>query len=455
MSIRYFGRVLLTGMLAASAANALAQGQTGWKVGVASVDVTPRESIWMAGFASRTKPSESVASDLHVKALALQDQTGKTSVIVTSDLVALRRALTDVIAERCQKKYGLPRERLLMNASHNHSGPDLSLEGGTTPRQQQTQEYTKDLLDKIVDVVGKSIESLAPATLQFDQGLAGIGVNRRRSRPNTRQLPGPVDQDVPVLAARAPDGKLRAILFGYACHVTTMAGYAISADYAGFAQTEVERLYPGAVAMFIQGAGADTNPLPRYHFEDPELMQRSLELAKLYGKVLGASVDLVIRGKMAPVTGPINAAFQYVDVPFEPLPPRQELEARSKSADENRKAQAERLLRALDAGTKIPDRYPYGIQVYYFGSGLKLIALTGEVVVDYALRLKAAYGWDDTWIAGYSNDVPGYIPSKRVLLEGGYETSGAAGGAFSAALEETIVEKVDAVLRLTKPADLR
>lgn len=450
--------LLLAGLLVAAGTSVLAQGQSEWKAGVASVDITPSGPTWMAGFASRNKPSEGVASNLHVKALALQDKTGKISVIVTADLVTLRRALTDVIAERCQKKYGIARDRILLNASHTHSGPELSLPAATpnpqqTERQRAAEKYTLALLDKVVDLVGRSIADLAPATLQFDQGLAGIGVNRRRSRPNTRQFPGPVDQDVPVLAVRASDGKLRAVLFGYACHPTTMAGYVISADYAGFAQTEVERLYPGAIALFVQGCGADTNPLPRYHFEDPALLLRSQELAGLYGKVLGAAVDLVLRGKMTPVTGPLSTAFEYVDVPFEPLPPREELEARAKSTEVNRKAQAERLLRALDAGTKIPDRYPYGVQVYYFGSGLKIIALTGEVVVDYALRLKAAHGWDDTWVAGYSNDVPGYIPSKRVLLEGGYETSGGAGGAYSAALEETIVEKVDAVLRLAKQAN--
>ena len=309
------------GLLAFLAELVFAQPQPQWKAGAAAVNVTPRESTWMAGFASRNRPSEGIASDLYVKALALQDETGAVSVIVTSDLVALRKALTDIIAERCQQKYGLPRERLLINASHTHSGPELSLEGGTTPRQQQALQYTKDLLDRIVDVVGRSIAGLQPAIIEFEQGWAGIGVNRRRTRPGTRHLPGPVDQDVPVLTVRSPDRKLRAVLFGYACHPTTMAGYVISADYAGFAQSEVERLYPGAIALFVQGAGADTNPLPRYHFEDAELLKRSEELARLYGKVLGAAVDLVIRGKMTRVNGPIHAAFEYVDVPFEPLPP--------------------------------------------------------------------------------------------------------------------------------------
>jgi hypothetical protein len=318
-------------------------------------------------------------------------------------------------------------------------------------RYQAAEKYTKDLVDKIVGVVGKAIADLAPAKVEFGQGLAGFAVNRRRSRPNTRQFPGPVDHDVPVLAVRAPDGKPRAILFGYACHPTTAAGYDITADYPGYAQTELEKLYPGSIALFVQGGGADSNPLPRYHSHDAQLVKRSLELSAMYGKILSLAVDLVMNAKMVEVNGPIASVFEYVDIPFAPVPSRTELEAQRKSSDGDLRARAERMVRALDAGTKVPDRYAYGIQILRFGSGLKIIALSGEVVVDYALRLKAAHGWEDTWLAGYSNDIPGYIPSRRVLLEGGYETGGAAGGAFSTAIEEIILEKVDALLRRTQP----
>jgi hypothetical protein len=444
-------------LFAAWPANLPAQG--GWKAGVASVDVTPQGPAWLAGFASRDKPSEGVWSALRVKSLALEDASGRTFVIVTADLIGLRRAVSDMVAEKCREKYGLARERLLLNASHVHSGPELSLGGGPVPperaaRQEAAVKYTTELADKIVSLVGRSIADLKPASVEFGQGLAGFAVNRRRSRPNTRQFPGPVDHDVPVLAVRAPDGQLRAILFGYACHPTTNAAYKITADYPGYAQTELEKLYPGAIALFVQGCGADSNPLPRYHSFDRQLIDRSHELSMLYGRILALSVDLVLRSKMAPVAGPIRAAFEYVDVPFEPLPTREELELRRKSPDGDRRSQAERLIRALDSGVKLPTHYPYGIQVCHFSNGLKIVALSGEVVVDYALRIKATHGWENTWLAAYSNDIPGYVPSRRVLLEGGYETGGAAGGAFSTAAEEVIVERVDALVRRTAPPQL-
>src|SRR5438477_8457271 len=100
-------------LLISVVASSRVQGQ--WKAGVAKVAITPTESIWMAGYAARTKPSEGVQTDLYLKALALDDGSGRASVLVTSDLVGLRRQVADVIAERCEKEYGLTRDRLVIN----------------------------------------------------------------------------------------------------------------------------------------------------------------------------------------------------------------------------------------------------------------------------------------------------------------------------------------------------
>jgi hypothetical protein len=78
------------------------------------------------------------------------------------------------------------------------------------------------------------------------------------------------------------------------------------------------------------------------------------------------------------------------------------------------------LLKKLDAGEDLPRSYPYPVQTWRLGDGLTMVALGGEVVVDYSLRLKKELG-GDVWVAGYANDVMAYIPSRRVLKEGGYE----------------------------------
>ncbi len=446
--------------LAAAAKYAGAADRPAWRAGTAKTDITPRESIWMAGYGVRTHPSEGVRQPLFVKALALEDQTGAKSVMVTSDLLGFPRVVAEPIARECQAKLGLSRERLALNSSHTHSGPVIgdmlrpAYPAMTAQQQDVITRYTAELIVKVVETVSAAIANLAPAALAFGQGEAGFGVNRRRV--TLRHLPGPVDPDVPVLGVRDAAGQLRAVLFGYACHNTTLGDYQINGDWAGFAQAHLEQSYPGAVALYAQGCGADINPLPRYQGSDPRLQTYAVELAKDYGKIAAVAVDLVLHNKMKTVEGPVRAAYSLVDVPFHNVPSRQDLETRAhdQSASVAERRWAQYMLDKMAKDGKLADRYPYPVQVWQFGHSLKLIVMGGEVVTDYSLRLKREYGWDDTWVAGYSNDVFAYIPSLRVLHEGGYEGGGAMipygqPAPFGAAVEEIIIEQVADLMRKT------
>jgi neutral ceramidase len=97
----------------------------GWKAGLARVDVTPTESMWMAGYAARTTPSEGVEQPLFAKVLVLADESGAQTAIITLDLIGIPRWLRDDLAGEAAKRYGIPPERLLLNASHTHCGPEL------------------------------------------------------------------------------------------------------------------------------------------------------------------------------------------------------------------------------------------------------------------------------------------------------------------------------------------
>lgn len=456
-----YGFVIATLLLSFSV---LAQGQSEWKAGAAKVDITPTEPIWLAGYAARNKPSEEVLQHIYLKALALRNGTGKTSVIVTSDLVGLSLSMVETIRQRSQQKYGLTRGRLILNYSHNHSAPvtddvlhlyyELNLQ-----QKSVVDRYTKKLLDDYVEVIGSSIRNLAPATLAFEQGLAGFAVNRRRARPGLRHLPGPVDQDVPVLSVRGKHGRLRAILFGYACHNTTLGQYQVSGDYAGYAQEALEKVYPDAIALFLMGCGGDQNPLPRYQGNNPEMTHYSVELARSYGQILAAAVDLVLQGEMQPVSGPLKTAFDTVDVPLQKAPTREELQSTLQQADHAFERRGiEYLLAVLDREGKLPTSYPYPVQVWQFGRSLKLIGLTGEPVVDYSLRFKRQYGWEKTWVAGYNNELLAYVPSLRVLKEGSYEgtegmTEYGLPAPFGEAIEELIAEKVAELVRRTSGSE--
>ena len=417
------------------------RGETAWKAGVAKADITPTESIWLAGYGDRTRPSEGVLHNINVKALALAGEAGKPVVLLTADLVGIPREISDPVASRCEKEFNLARDRLILNASHTHSAPVVTRSASprelTEPQWQAVDRYQAFLIGKMVGVIGSALKNMAPATVKFGQSFAGIAVNRRRAYPNSRSRTTQVDPDVPVMSVTGADGKLRAIVVGYACHATVLNTYQVSGDWPGFAQEDIEKSHPGAVALFVQGAGADANPLPR----------RSVELARLYGQVLAAAVEDVLDSPMKPVEGPIRSALEIVQVPFQQVPSRDELLSKYPARPRPRIA---RWIDAQARGEKLPEYYPYAVEVWRYGNSLKLIALSGEVVSDYSLRLKARYGWEDTWIAGYSNDVFGYTPSARVVREGGYEAeqSGYV-SQFSSAIEELIVEKVAVLMDRT------
>ncbi len=428
----------------------------GWQAGVAKVDITPAESVPLAGYGGKTRMSERVEHPIWIKALALRDDSGATSVLVTADLVGLSTKMVERIAKPALEKHGIARERLILNTSHNHSCPVtedvLWLYYELTPEEAATRDrYTARLYEQYDEVIGKAVANLAPAELAFEQGLAGVGVNRRRSRgPGTRQLGGQVDQDVPVITVRSGE-QMKAIVFGYSCHTTALGGLSINGDYAGFAQLELEKSFPGSVAMFVQNCGGDANPLPRIRGRDAE----ASGLAGMYGHILAEAVRQVVAAKMIPLTGPIRAAMGETELFLQPGLPLEELQQRVPKLAGMPKREFEHIIRQYQTLGAPPDRVKYPIQVWRFGPEFTLIALTGETVVDYSLKFKATYGWDSTWVCGYNNDLLSYVPSSRVLEEGGYE--GATGmyeyghrAPYTATVEEQITKKVDELVNATK-----
>lgn len=428
----------------------------GFKAGLAKVAITPEKPVWMAGYAARNKPSEGKFHDLWAKALAVQDAQGNRLVIVTTDLLGLPGALTSEISEHANKSYRLRRDQILFNSSHTHTGPTLagSLAGAYALDAGQTKavnDYTYQLKGKLINLIGEAVKDLSPAKLSFGRGTAQFAMNRREKKPdgsitNGVNRDGPVEHEVPVLKVESAAGQLRGVLFGYACHNTTLTGgfYQLSGDYAGFAQLEIEKAHPGATALFVAGCGADVNPYPR----------GKLELAQQYGGELANAVQQVLAGAMSPLSGQTKSVLGGVKIAFAPLPTKEEWQSRLKDSNDFRRRHAERRLAELERGGKLMSDYPYTIQLFQIGD-LKLVALAGEVVTDYSLRLKKELG-GNTWVAGYSNDLCSYIPSARMYAEGGYEVVESMiyydlPGPYTPAIEDRIIGKVHELNRqLTK-----
>lgn len=424
--------------------------QATWRAGVAKVSITPEKSLWLTGYGSRNQPSTGVINELYVKVLALEDGSGKPIVLVCADVLGLPGDVGQRIAERVRQEWGLRRDRILLNSSHTHCGPSIAHPGqmlygprATDGQRRDVEQYTASLETKVVAAVAQAMATLGPAKLRYGHARANFGMNRRLKTDKGFVIgenpAGPVDHDVPLLVVESPGGKTRAIVFGYACHNTTIGGdvYQFCGDYAGFAAEELEKSRQGTVAMFVQGCGGDINPSPR----------GTVDLARQHGKTLADAVELAIGSTNVMTGGPVRSAYETVPIGFAASPTRQELTRQLEHKDIYFQWQARELLKVMEHDGKLPSQYAYPVQVWQFGKDLTLITLAGEVVVDYSIRLKSELGADRTWVAGYCNDVFAYIPSRRVLEEGGYEAAGAMvyyvhPGPFVPTVEETIVAKV-------------
>lgn len=397
------------------------QPSSGWKAAVSTVAITPQESMWMAGYAARDHPSEGVRHAIWAKALVLEDRSGNLAVLVTTDLVGIRQELSQRIRDRLMDQYGLSREQVILNSSHTHTGPEtdyaryqFQLDG---VQLDKIKRYAEGLEDKIVDLVGSTMKSLKPVQLYAENGVTRFQVNRRNNREaslvHQEALNGPNDYAVPVLKITEEQGDMIALVFGYACHPTVLSDYFISGDYAGFAQLELEKRYPGTTALFFQGAGADQNPLPR----------RTVPLARQYGKELAAAVERVLHEEMRPLDSELATAYTEIDLTFaKPSPSREELveiTGEDSGYPDYLKQNARVLIAKLDKGESLITSYPYPVQVWRLGDQA-IFSFGGELLIGYAIALKQLFG-PDTFVMGYSNDVMAYIPTKTVLQEGGYE----------------------------------
>ena len=394
---------------------------SGWKAGVAKVVITPQQSMWMAGYAARDHASEGMMHELWAKALALEDSLGNRAVLITTDILGFTKDISDRIKGQLSLKLNLSDAQIILSASHTHCGPVLAnalkdIYPLNAEEHEKIQQYSSLFETQIVAVAVEAFRVMEPVRIFAENGVSRFQVNRRNNNDRTlvqqTELKGPNDYAVPVLKITNHSDDVKAIVFGYACHSTTLDIYEWCGDYPGFAQIALEEKYPGIVAMFFQGAGADQNPLPR----------RTVPLAKQYGQTLAASVERVLEDPMRSLPAALATAYAEIDLPLSPAPSVEELEkliTETRSLSAYYRRWAERFIAECKSGIPPMTSYPYPIQVWNLG-GLPVMSLGGELVVGYAIGLKKMFG-HDIFVMGYCNDVMAYIPSVTILNEGGYE----------------------------------
>ncbi|MCI0376018.1 MAG: neutral/alkaline non-lysosomal ceramidase N-terminal domain-containing protein [Gemmataceae bacterium] len=418
---------------------ASAQEAGAYQVGLAKIDITPRHSIRLNGFGFRRAESEGVTQRIWAKAIAIDDGQNGPALLITVDILGIPGEIRAELGKRLEKKTGLKPSRLALTASHTHTAPMLKDANQTIfsvpiPKEHldNIDRYTKEFIDKLEEVTLQALKDRQPAKLSWGVGTVGFAKNRRPQG-------GPVDHDLPVLVVKTPAGKVRAVYVNYACHCVTLSHNKISGDWAGFAQEAIEDAYPGALALVSIGCGADSNP-------SSGVSKDKVEVAALQGREIAAEVQRLLKGFLAPVQGKLTTAEKTIPLPLAALPDRAGWEAKAQGKDaigHHARVQLEKL----DRKEKLPEHVDYFIHTWRFGDSLAMVFLPGEVVVDFSLRLKRELDRKRLWINAYANDDPCYIPSERVLKEGGYEGGGAMiyydlPGAFLPGLEIKIIDAV-------------
>lgn len=411
-------------------------------VGAAQRDITPDYPVRLSGFGFRRTESEGVTQRIWAKALAFADEKQGPAILITADNLCVPDDITAEIARRLGPKTGLKRERLAITATHTHTAPMLTgviptLFGMPIPpeHQKNIDRYTKEFIDALEQVALDAVQSIAPSRLSWAKGAAKFAVNRRTKG-------GPVDHDLPMLAVHDTEGKLRAVYFSYACHCVTLSDNKISGDWAGFAQGKIQELLPGVVALASVGCGADSNPSSRATAEKPDAYaEQGTEIAREVQRLLG---------ELKPIGSSPETRYARLDLALAEGRSRAEWEARAKQQDAAG-YHARVNLERLDRGEALPQKINYPIQTWLFGEDLAIVFLPGETVVDFSLRLKREFDRNKLWVNGYSNDGRCYIPSERILKEGGYEGGDAMiyydfPQRFAPGLEQKIIDTVAAQL---------
>jgi putative membrane-bound dehydrogenase-like protein len=389
------------------------QDTTPYSVGVAKVDITPDYPVRLNGFGGRRQESDGVSQRIYATALAISHLDSDPLVIVTVDSLGIRSEMVDEVARRLKARFAIPRECLVVSFTHSHCAPKVNgasdnIFSQSIPQQHQLHidRYTDELTGKIEQAAASAIERREPATLSWGIGKIGFAVNRRTKG-------GPVDHDLPMLVVRNPlNGHIRAIYVSYACHCVTLSFNKISGDWAGYAAKMIERTVPGATALVSIGCGSDSNP-------SSGVTGDKTEIAALQGSEIATEVARLLKTDLRPITGRPQATLQRVALPLHDPPTTEQLQTLAKS-DGSIGYNAATQLAKINRGERLLTSIDYPIQTYSFGEDLSIVFLAGEVCVDYSLQLKRVLDRDHLWLNAYCNDFCCYIPSERLLQEGGY-----------------------------------
>lgn len=432
--------------------------------------MTPDKPVFMHGFGARQSKSVGVHDPLYVKVALLS--ANKTLLIVTIDALGSDRAFVLGVKEALRERFGFAHEDVLLNFSHTHhsiflTGPDEAWRrGGYSMAQDrwtdddseldftEDERYSRFVRDTIVEMAEECQNRLEEGELRLAKDSSSFAVSRRRPegtgvvwRP---YYEGEIDKELMVLTIVDCSGKLRAVLYNYGCHTTAMGpdNMLLSNDFAGETSRLLEARYPGAVALFLQGCGGELKP--RRGAVGDKFISMSIAEMEQAGAELAEEVSAIIEKR------PFSTiACEFQTRMADPLLRTELTDAAvyEKMANDPAynafyRSAAARTLRGIQDGT-VKTAIPHYIVVWQLDKQTHLVAMEGEVSTEYALKIKERFGTGRTLALGYTNGVFCYIPTRKMIAEGGYEASCnfffKMRGPFLPEIEDVIMEEVESL----------
>jgi len=388
------------------------------KVGLANATITPDRPIWMTGFAARTAPSEGAYNDLEASVIVLDD--GQTRIgILALDLVGVDEFLLDPVREAAAR-CGIAPECMLVNCSHTHCAPACRVVRGSC--RNFDEDYLEGLKATLGSLLEAAVADLQESRLEYAVGTCTLGINRRGTtadgKPGMLPAPGkPLDTDVPVLRILTPDGEMRAVVFSYACHPTTMGGQLIGTDYPGPARDVLRDAFPGCLPVFLQACGGDVKP--RNITARGTFASGPVEVVYEIGHELGRAVLAALCGEATVLDGPLATASDIAELPARGQPSEEQLAA-FEEGNQWEKRWAEAARKTIAEKGKLADALPVEVQALSIGP-LTLVAMGGEISCEIGLEIKRRLAGRAIWTLGYSNLLRCYVASESAHDEGGYE----------------------------------
>lgn len=412
------------------------------RIGFGRSDLTPRVGVELAGFgAFINRHSIGVRDRLWSRAMAVEGEDGEPAVIVGNDICVIYRETTERVCELVRAATGIPPERVMINCTHTHSGPET---GGLIGWGQPDAPYIELLPDRIATAAIAAVEHLQPATLSHAEvPCSGIGYNREYDqRPPLQealredwrpQRPELTDTTAHVLVAWDADGEVIGFASSFGCHPVVCCAKSrwIHGDFCGVATNLIEREHLGSTGLFLQGAQGDVNTCVVHESEQDSLLALDV-IAARYARSVRRGLEVaqplevdrveVVRREMQ------FSRREYTPEDFDELLAEQEaiILAPGASDDDQQvrlaivKAIAyRRLIDALEQGRPlVKPTVMQGLRIGplgIYGAPFEIFqAIKNEVV--QAARAPIPL------VLGVTNDSVSYAPDRETAARGGYAT---------------------------------